>query len=187
MASSPQQIKAVSCLLSRLTMSVSPLVYRVPILEWWLSDSVVIVGTHCVFFVGRSVGRSVACCLVIAPFTILGAAVCRQCLSSHFSPLVCSVGCVIHQSPVAVDLGLSLRCTNTSSLPISMVCLAWGLLSDFVLLCVYLHVQRVSHLLRPPSLVNVHALSINLLTSLSCVVLAVPLQYTDPSCEADIH
>lgn len=187
MDSSPQQIKAVSCLLSRLTMPVSPLVCRVPILEWWLSDSVVIVGTHCVFFVGRSVGRSVACCLVIAPFTILGAAVCRQCLSSHFSPLVCSVGCVIHQSPVSVDLGLSLRCTNTSSLPISMVCLAWGLLSDFVLLCVYLHVQRVSHLLRPPSLVNVHALSINLLTSLSCVVLAVPLQYTDPSCEADIH
>eukprot|EP00970_Alexandrium_tamarense_P007310 scaffold1327_cov217-Alexandrium_tamarense.AAC.19 len=57
MDSSPQQNKAVSCLLSRLTMSVSPLVYRVPILEWWLSDSVVIVGTHCVFFVGRSVGR----------------------------------------------------------------------------------------------------------------------------------
>lgn len=92
MDSSPQQIKAVSCLLSRLTMPVSPLVCRVPILEWWLSDSVVIVGTHCVFFVGRSVGRSVGCLLPSYPLSqysvpLFVVSVCRRTSLRWCAPL----------------------------------------------------------------------------------------------------
>lgn len=185
MDSSPQQIKAVSCLLSRLTMPVSPLVCRVPILEWWLSDSVVIVGTHCVFFVGRSVGRSVACCLVI-PFHNTR---CR-CLSSVFVVALLSAGVLrwlcyssitgvggsravssVHQHQFLADLD-GLSCMGSAFRFRSAVC---------IFACSTCFASTSSSFTRECS-----CTSINLLTSLSCVVLAVPLQYTDPSCEADI-